>query len=107
MKVLFPGKVEGTADYGGNVKIMVSKSTGSQLNSGIFSLKPGERLVDDIHESDEVFYIVRGTLTVDSPGLDGINAREGEIVLIPAGQLHISSNKGDSEVEVFWCNIEK
>ena len=60
MQKFTPDNVEGTAEYGGNVKIMVSKAIGSQLNSGIFSLEPSEALVKDLHQNDEMFYVIAG-----------------------------------------------
>lgn len=96
---------KGTKEYGGLVKIIVTKDNGSQLNSGIFILEPGEELVKDIHDNDEVFYIIEGTLTIDSPGEDTIKAEKGEMVHIKAKQVHYSKNHGDQTVKVFWCHI--
>ena len=106
MQKLAPDNVDGTTEYGGNVKIMVSKAIGSQLNSGIFSLAPSEALVKDLHQNDEVFYIIDGTLTIDSPGQDTVTAKAGEMVLISKEEVHFSKNIGDQEAKIFWCNIE-
>ena len=106
MQKFSPDTTEGTGDYGGNVKIMVSQAIGSQLNSGIFSLGPGEALVKDVHQNDEVFYVVEGTLTIDSPGQETVTAGVGEMVLISKEEVHFSKNLGTEETKIFWCNIE-
>jgi quercetin dioxygenase-like cupin family protein len=101
-----PKKVKGTGQYGGLVKIMISKDSGSQLNSGIFILKQGQSLVRDVHESDEVFYVIKGRLTVSDEDGNGTEVLKGEMLYIPAGHIHYSSNKDSSDAEIFWCNIE-
>ena len=63
-KVFELSKVPETTEFGGVVKIIKKVSHSSQIIFGTFSLNPGESLVDDIHETDEVFYIVRGELTI-------------------------------------------
>lgn len=105
MKKFNPANIKGTKEYGGNVKIIVSDQIGSALNSGIFTLAPGEELVRDIHNNDEVFYIISGTLTVESPGQDTITANEGEMVLISAKEVHYSKNLGNVSTSIFWCHI--
>jgi len=101
-----PEKIKGTEAYGGTVKIAVSKKAGSRLNSGIFILKPGEALIRDVHENDEVFYLIEGRLTVQAEDTDKMEISKGEILLIPAGEVHYSKNLGKEDVKVFWCNIE-
>ena len=105
MQKFTPDAIKGTTEYGGNVKIIVSKAIGSQLNSGIFSLAPGEALVKDVHENDEVFYIIDGTLTIDNPEQQTVTANAGEMVLIPKEEVHFSKNLGDKTVKIFWCHI--
>jgi len=99
-------KIKGTGAYGGIVKIAVSKKTGSQLNSGIFVLKPGEAIVRDVHENDEVFFVIAGSLTVQAEHAGKIDISMGEILLIPANEVHYSKNLSNEDVKVFWCNIE-
>ena len=106
MQKFIPENVEGTTEYGGIVKIIASKAIGSQLNSGIFSLAPAHALVKDQHENDEMFYVIEGTLTIDSPGQKTITADAGQMVLISAGEIHFSKNTSDKPVKIFWCFIE-
>jgi quercetin dioxygenase-like cupin family protein len=107
MEVYNPDALEGTHEYGGTVKIIVDGSKGSNLASGVFSLEPGEDLVPDIHDSDEVFFILEGTLTLrDQDGEEDHQAKAGEMVLIPKGQVHLSSNQGQETVMVFWAHAD-
>ena len=105
-KKFSPDLIEGTTDYGGNVKIIITKKIGSQLNSGIFTLGSGESLVKDIHENDEVFYVIEGTLTIESEHGEPVIATQGDMVLIPRKKVHYSKNCHDVPVKIFWCNIE-
>ena len=106
IKKFIPEKIKGVKDYGGIVKVIISREKGSQLCSGIFSLKPGEALVRDIHKNDEVFYVIRGLLTISSENGEEIEVSEGEILLIPRGKVHFSKNLGKTNTDVFWCFIE-
>jgi len=105
-KVFELSKVPETTEFGGVVKIIKSVSNPFQIVFGTFSLDVGESLVDDIHETDEVFYIVRGELTIKASKDDKSPsvAKEGQVVYIPKKTLHISQNRGLKTVEVFWCN---
>lgn len=105
-KVFELSKVPETTEFGGVVKIIKNVSHSSQIIFGTFNLNPGESLVDDIHETDEVFYIVRGELTIKASKDDKSPsvAKEGQVVYIPKKTLHISQNQGLETVEVFWCN---
>ena len=105
-KKFIPDKVKGIKDYGGTAKIIVSKNIGSQLCSGIFTLKPGEALVRDIHENDEVFYAIKGKLTVATEDGKKTEVLKGEILLIPRGEVHYSKNNSKTDTDVFWCFIE-
>jgi len=107
-KVFDISKVAETKEFGGVVKIIKNVSNSSQIIFGTFNLNPGESLVDDIHKTDEVFYIVRGELTIkaykddENPSV----AKEGQVVYIPKKTLHISQNQGLENVEVFCCTVD-
>lgn len=95
---------EGTREYGGVVKIVVNEDVPSNLMSGVFSLTPGEALVPDVHDSDEVFYVISGELTLrDDEGQEEHKVRAGQMVRIPMGQVHLSSNEGNEDVHIFWA----
>lgn len=105
-----PGSFAGTTEYGGLVKMLVSTEE-SNLRAGTFRLKPGEALVPDVHDSDEVFYVMEGELHLrardgDEGARDGDeehHLRQGQVALIPRQVVHLSSNRSDQDVEVFWC----
>ena len=105
MKVIRPNDYTGTEEYGGLVKIMISDETGSNLHSGIFTLKPGEALAPDIHrESDEIFYVISGEITVESGDTGEKHLiHAGELLYIPKGETHITKNSGDVLASVHWC----
>ena len=103
MDVFNPAEINDRHEFGGTVKIIVGDSTPSNLMSGLFLLKPGEALNKDIHESDEVFYVIQGELTVlDGDTGDQITVPAGHFVRIPRGVVHISSNLGSEVVRVVW-----
>jgi mannose-6-phosphate isomerase-like protein (cupin superfamily) len=105
MKVYNPDTITGTNEYGGTVKIIINDKTPSNLSSGIFTLKPGEALVPDIHQSDEVFYIVSGQLTLrDGEKTEEYKVPAGSMVWIPKGQVHLSSNENEEDVVILWTN---
>ena len=106
MQVFKPDTIKGTTEYGGIVKIMVTRNMGSQIHSGVFSLEKGEGLVKDIHEKNEVFYVIEGSLTVESPDCDTVVAKAGKMIYIPKRTIHFSKKLKENTVKVFWCNIE-
>lgn len=55
------------------------------------------------HGGDEVYYIVRGECVVEIPrhGKE-FRLRQGEVFLIPAGQIHAPRNDAEGEVVIFW-----
>lgn len=104
MRVFDLPNMEGTKEYGGSVIIAVDEGVSSVVRSGTFTLNPGESLVPDRHDSDEVFYVIRGTITVASGDHSEIHTvRPGQMLHIPAQTVHLSSNRGDEPVEIFWC----
>jgi quercetin dioxygenase-like cupin family protein len=103
MEVYHPDSVTGTNEYGGTVKIIVSDKTPSNLSSGIFILKSGEALVPDIHESDEMFYVLSGLLTLrNGEKTEEHKVPAGRMVRIPKGQVHLSSNEDKEDVVILF-----
>ena len=104
MEVYDLDSIAGTREYGGIVKIIVNQDIASDLMSGVFSLAPGEALVPDIHDSDEVFYVISGELTLrDDKGQENHKVKEGQMARIPKRQAHLSSNEGHEDVHIFWA----
>ena len=103
MDIFNPDSETGTNEYGGTVKIMVNEKTPSNLSSGIFTLKKGEALVPDIHQSDEVFYVLSGLLTLrNGEKTEEHKVPAGRIVRIPKGTVHLSSNENEEDVVILW-----
>ncbi len=97
MKLYKSDKLKTTHKYGG----LVLKATSE---FGIFKLESGESLLPDTHECPEIFYIIKGELTVIDPkDKEKLIAERGDIVFIPAKQNHTSTNNGKEEVIGFWC----
>lgn len=105
MKVLRPYETEGTTQYGGVVRPALGADGIVELSCGTLTLKPGESMKEiEKHNSDEIFYIAAGELSV--VGKDGIamRAKSGEIVYLPKGEWHLSSNPGLVQTVLFWVN---
>lgn len=75
-----------------------------KLSSGVFMLPPGARFAPpDVHDGDEVYYILKGTLTVLNPETGGVNKiHEGEALLIPKDTWHQGYNFTNKEVRILW-----
>ena len=107
MEVFNQDKYQGTKEFGGLVKIIMSKDDDKEMSCGIFALEPGCSLNEfESHRSDEIFYIINGSLTIETTEDKRVYAEKGEIVWIPKEQLHLSRNLGTEKLMVFWCNRE-
>ena len=106
MKKFTKNEYEETREYGGLVKIYISNKTNSELKAGIIELKPGESLVKDIHDNDEIYYIIDGIIKVESPEGALVIAEKDEMVLIPAKEVHFANNPGNNVTKIFWCLID-
>lgn len=104
MKLVKPALDPGTTEYGGVVKVSITKNDSPLFSSGIFILKPGENLPLESHKTDEIFYVVKGTLSVTGTKEESFSVATGEIFLVSSGEMHLSKNNTESDVEVFWLN---
>lgn len=105
MKLVKPALDPGTTEYGGVVKISITDKDSPLFCAGVFILKPGESLPMESHKTDEMFYVITGTLSVtNSDKGESYTVSAGEIFLISAGEMHLSENNTGSDVEVFWTN---
>lgn len=74
------------------------------MTSGVTTI-PGHARLGRIaaHGGDEVYYIARGECVVEIPRHgEEHRLKEGEIFLIPAGQIHAPRNDSEQEVVIFW-----
>lgn len=106
MKVFRPEETEGTTDFGGVVRpVLAAGRGGAELSCGTLTLKPGEVMKDfENHKSDEIFLIMAGEIKVEAKEGEGVFAKAGQIVYLPKGEWHLSSNPGSSETVLFWLN---
>lgn len=105
MKVLKPSQTEGTTQYGGVVRPALSAADGVELSCGTLTLQPNESMKEiEKHGSDEIFFIASGELKVAGSDGASIRAKAGEIVYLPKGEWHLSSNPGSTQTVLFWVN---
>lgn len=105
MKVYQPAEMEGTTQYGGVVRMALGIGEDAELSCGTLTLKPGEAMKEiEKHNSDEIFFVASGQLQI--AGQDGmrVSASAGEIVHLPMGEWHLSSNPGTTDTVLFWVN---
>jgi mannose-6-phosphate isomerase-like protein (cupin superfamily) len=70
--------------------------------SAIYKIPPGGRFEPpDIHEGDEPYYILEGTLTMRNPDTDQtVEIRQGEALYIPKGAWHQGYNFTDEDLKI-------
>ncbi|MEN6634550.1 MAG: cupin domain-containing protein [Clostridiaceae bacterium] len=105
MKVYRPSESEGTIQYGGVVRQALCAGSSAQLSCGTLTLQPGESMKEiEKHQSDEIFFIASGELKIAGEDKSSILAKAGEIVHLPMGEWHLSSNPGSTPTVLFWVN---
>lgn len=79
-----------------------------KISVGIFTLTPGMYMSrPDFHEGDEVYYILKGTLTVEIDEQECFDVNEGEAFLIPAGRKHRDFNFTEQMMIGVWAIAPK
>lgn len=73
-----------------------------RIFSAIYQIPPGGTFEPpDIHDGDEPYYILKGTLTMTNPETEQVvQIREGESLLIPKGAWHKDYNFGDTQLTI-------
>jgi mannose-6-phosphate isomerase-like protein (cupin superfamily) len=105
MKVFNMAEIEGTLEYGGIVRQTLKAGQGAEMSCGTLVLKPGEVMKDfESHGSDEIFYIAAGELKIARKQGEDVFAVQGQVVHLPKGEWHWSSNPGKEETLLFWVN---
>ena len=71
-----------------------------RIFSAMYRIPPGGRFEPpDIHEGDEPYYILRGTLTMRNPETkQTVQIHQGEALLIPKGAWHQGYNFTDEDL---------
>jgi mannose-6-phosphate isomerase-like protein (cupin superfamily) len=82
------------------VHFYVSSKT---LNSGIFSLAPGDYFKPGNHPNVEPYFILDGTIHLGNPDTGQLlECTKGDVVFIPAFQMHVGYNFGSETCRMLW-----
>ena len=71
------------------------------LSAGLYKLAPGDTSKNDIHEEEEIYYVVSGTGRLVMDG-QSFAVEKGMVVYIPPRCWHQSTNLGSDELCYFW-----
>ncbi|HYP47051.1 MAG TPA: cupin domain-containing protein [Thermoleophilaceae bacterium] len=72
---------------------------GSSVSFFLTNHPPGARVELHCHPYDETFVVEAGSATFNVDG-QAVHAREGQIVIVPAGAVHGFVNDGDGPLRV-------
>jgi gentisate 1,2-dioxygenase len=75
-----------------------------KLHVGIYQIPPGGRFEPpDVHAGDELYYILKGTLTMFNPETGDVHkVSKGEVLLIPKDGWHQGHNFTDEVVTILF-----
>jgi len=76
-----------------------------KLHVGIYQIPPGGRFEpSDVHAGDELYYILKGTLTMFNPETGDVHkVSKGEVLLIPKDGWHQGHNFTDEVVTILFA----
>jgi mannose-6-phosphate isomerase-like protein (cupin superfamily) len=74
--------------------------TGRHSQLVVMALRPGEEIGEEVHEVDQLIYLVKGEGQAVVAGAVA-PFDKGEALCIPAGALHNVRNTGDSPMKLF------
>ena len=72
-----------------------------KLLAGMYYLKPGLTSKQDIHNEEELYYVVKGKGRIVLGGQPFL-MEGGNIVFIPPNCSHQTTNVGEEELVLFW-----
>ncbi len=83
--------------FGMTTQVIFNPDTGSKkINCTLSTLEKGSGSDDEVHPvSDQIFYVLTGTLSVSAKGVVLQTAGPGDAVLVVAGDVHAVFNHGD------------
>jgi oxalate decarboxylase/phosphoglucose isomerase-like protein (cupin superfamily) len=71
--------------------------------TGIFSLAPGDYFKPGNHPNPEAYFILDGTIHLGNPDTGQVvEVTKGDVVLIPAFQMHVGYNFGSETCRMLW-----
>jgi quercetin dioxygenase-like cupin family protein len=85
--------------FGMETQVIFNPETGSpKANVTLSTFPPGSGSQDEVHEnSDQIFYLIKGRLTFSAKGQVIAELKEGDGLLVPAGEVHAVRNERDEE----------
>ena len=75
--------------------------TGGNLQLVLMSLKPGEEIGEEIHQTNDQFFRFEsgsGKCTIDE---NNYHVTEGDVIVVPAGAKHNVINTGDEPFKMY------
>lgn len=98
MKESYVANIKKSAKENDFFRKVMFTATKSQLV--LMSLKPGEDIGSEVHDVDQILYVVDGEGDVV---LDGVSqeCKKGTIVVVPAGTQHNLINTDDEPLKLF------
>jgi quercetin dioxygenase-like cupin family protein len=83
--------------FGMTTQVIFNPETGSRMaNCTLSTLEQGAGSNDEVHpNSDQIFFVLTGTLAVSADGVLRGMAGPGDAVLVTAGDVHAVSNGGE------------
>ena len=73
------------------------------IDTGIFSLAPGDYFKPGNHPNPEPYLILDGTIHLGNPDTGQLlEATAGDVVIIPAFQMHVGHNFGSETCRMLW-----
>lgn len=70
----------------------------TKCNVTLSTLKKGAGSNDEVHDhSDQIFYVIQGTMSVYAGGELKAEVEQGDAILVPAGEVHAVVNHQDRE----------
>lgn len=101
MKIYKPAEVKGTTEYTGLVKFIVDDCP--SITVGDFVIKEDDALGPEANDTDKVYFVVDGQLSVEEVATGKKNiVNKGEILLIPAGEEHKSTSADGKDAFILW-----
>ena len=101
MKIFKPSEIQGTKEFGGEVKFIINDSP--DYAAGQFVLDKGESLGPESHDNDEFFYVISGAVEVADVANNKSNTvKAGEIILIKKDEVHKTTNIQQERAAVLW-----
>ncbi len=90
----------------GTLRLLVSRRAGASLcQVGMAVIEPGQSIPGNggysKHDAEEVSLVMSGEIAISTPG-ETAAAKAGQLVFVPAGESHATSNSGRNRAEVLW-----